>query len=190
MLHRIFLAINLPEEIKRRLISYQKQWPTLPCRWTKPENLHITLVFLGNLDDNQLNDTIQVSQEVAERHKPFLIKLERICFGPPKKFPPKMVWVEGEINQELANLQKDLEDSIFQLSSYQYKEKEVRAYHPHITLGRIKQWEFKRSEDRPEIDEPIDLVFEVNSFEVMESHLKRGGPEYEVLESIGLTNDQ
>lgn len=186
MLHRIFLAINLPEELKSRLIRYQKKWSTLPCRWTKPENLHITLLFLGGLNDDQLNQTIQVSREVAKKHHPFLIKLERICYGPPKKMPPRMVWVEGALNQELADLQKDLEESIFQLESYKYKQKEARAYHPHITLGRIKQWEFRRMEDRPEIDENIDLSFEVTSFEVMESYLKRGGAEYEVLESISL----
>ena len=70
--------------------------------------------------------------------------------------------------------------------SYKYKEKEARPYSPHITLARIKTWEFRRLEDRPEIDEPIDLTFEVNSFEIMESFLKRSGAEYEVLESISL----
>jgi len=190
MLHRIFIAINLPEDIKSKLLSFQRKWPTLPCRWTKPENLHITLLFLGNLDDNQLHETIKISEEVAKRHKPFLIKLEKICFGPPKKFPPRMVWVKGELNQELANLQKDLEDSIFEHPAYRYKEKETRPYSPHITLARIKAWEFRRLEDRPEIDEPIDLRFEVNSFEIMESHLKREGAEYEILESIVLIKDK
>jgi 2'-5' RNA ligase len=188
MLHRIFIAINLPEAIKTKLVSFQKKWPTLPIRWVKPENLHITLLFLGNLDDNQLFETIKISKEVAKRHKPFLIVLKRICYGPTEKKPPRMVWIEGELNQQLANLQKDLEDSIFQHPLYKYKENEARAYHPHITLGRLKMWEFRRLEDRPEIEEDIDLKFEVNSFEVMESHLKRGGAEYTILESIPLSN--
>jgi 2'-5' RNA ligase len=187
MLHRVFLAINLPGDIRKKLVAFQKQWPTLPIRWTEPENLHITLVFLGYLNDNQLNDTLKICREVAKRHKPFLITLQRVCYGPPKKFPPRMVWVEGKISKELAELQKDLENSIFDLPSYQYKEKEAQAYHPHITLGRMKQWEFRRLEDKPKIDEPIDLVFEVNSFEVMESQLKKGGAEYTVLESMELS---
>ncbi|MCD6114873.1 RNA 2',3'-cyclic phosphodiesterase [bacterium] len=192
MLHRIFLAINLPSEIKKRLLNYQKNWQNLPCRWTKPENLHITLLFLGNLDDNQLSETIKISQEVAKRHNPFLIELKKICYGPPNKKPPRMVWVEGKLNQELAELQKDLEDSIFQLDSYKYKagkQKEARPYRPHITLARIKQWEFRRLEDRPEISEDINLSFEVESFEIMESFLKRSGAEYEILETIPLKDN-
>ncbi len=192
MLHRIFLAINLPPEIKKRLLNYQKNWQNLPCRWTKPENLHITLLFLGNLDDNQLSETIKISQEVAKRHNPFLIELKKICYGPPNKKPPRMVWVEGKLNQELAELQKDLEDSIFQLDSYKYKvgrQKETRPYRPHITLARIKQWEFRRLEDRPEINEDINLSFEVESFEIMESFLKRSGAEYEILETIPLKDN-
>ncbi|MCD5396320.1 MAG: RNA 2',3'-cyclic phosphodiesterase [Candidatus Pacebacteria bacterium] len=189
MLHRIFIAINLPEDIKSKLLSFQKKWPTLPCRGVKKENLHITLIFLGNLDDNQLFETINTSKEVAKRHKPFLVKLEKICFGPPKKFPPRMVWVKGALNQGLANLQKDLEDSIFKLSTYKYKTKGARPFSPHITLARIKVWEFRRLEDKPEIDEEIDLTFEVNSFEIMESFLKRSGAEYEILESLPLGNN-
>ncbi len=193
MLHRVFLAINLPDEIKKRLLNYQEKWQDLPCRWTKPENLHITLVFLGNLDDDQLSETIKISQEVAKRHNPFLIELKKICYGPPNKKPPRMVWVEGKLNQNLANLQKDLEDSIFQLESYKYKirlpagrQKEARPYRPHITLARIKQWEFSSLEDRPEINEDISLSFEVGSFEVIESFLKRSGAEYEILETVSL----
>ncbi len=51
---RVFIAINLPEDIKNELISFQKKWPNLPCRWTKKENLHITLLFLGHLNEEEL----------------------------------------------------------------------------------------------------------------------------------------
>ncbi|MBI4101693.1 MAG: RNA 2',3'-cyclic phosphodiesterase, partial [Candidatus Nealsonbacteria bacterium] len=51
MRHRIFLAINLPENVKKKLADFKSKWPDLPCRWTKAENLHITLVFLGSVSD-------------------------------------------------------------------------------------------------------------------------------------------
>jgi len=44
-LHRIFIAINLPANLKKELSMAQNRWPELPARWTKPENLHITLLF-------------------------------------------------------------------------------------------------------------------------------------------------
>ncbi|MDP2664070.1 MAG: hypothetical protein Q8P08_01380 [bacterium] len=59
---------------------------------------------------------------------------------------------------------------------------------PHVTLGRLKTWQWRQMEpeERPEVSEEIDLSFEVNSIEVMESQLKRFGPEYTVLESFRL----
>jgi len=180
MRRRIFIAINLPEGIKQKLFDYQLKWPELPCRWTKKENLHITLEFLGYLTDEELVELCQKTEKIAAEKKSFSINLNKICYGPPKKSPPRsmsssnssprlpdkaprMVWVIGEKIKE------------FNLT-------------PHITLGRIKTWEFRRMEpeERPEINEDINLNFEVNSIEIMESQLKRNGPDYTILESCPL----
>ncbi len=184
MSHRIFIAVNLPENVKKKLAEYEEGWPDLPVRWTKKENLHITLVFLGYLNDEELLETINIAKDIAPKIKPFSINLNRIIYGPPKKMPPRIVWVEGEKNQELADLQKDLENSLYGGS----EKSEMKPYSPHITLGRIKTWEFRKlePEERPEVNKDISLSFEVNSIEVMESQLKRGGPEYTILESCPL----
>ncbi len=188
MRHRIFIAINLPGDIKKRLVDYQSKWPELPIRWTKKENLHITLIFLGYLFDQELFEVLKITKEVASRNPSFSINLNKICYGPPKKMPPRMVWVLGKESQELGTLQRDLENSLLNLGINQLKKEEARPYAPHITLGRFRQWEFRRiePEERPEVDEDIDLSFEVNSIEVMESQLKRGGAEYAALESAPL----
>jgi 2'-5' RNA ligase len=187
MRHRIFIAINLPENIKKKLEDFQSKWPELPVRWTKPENLHITLVFLGYLTDEELLEVCKITKEVASRNQSFFIELKKIYYGPPKK-PPRMIWVEGEKSLELGKLQKDLENSFLTSPIKGIKEPEIRPYTLHITLGRIRQWEFRRlePEERPEIDEEISLSFKVNSIEVMESQLKRGGTGYAALESFSL----
>jgi len=190
MRHRIFIAINLPEDIKKNLVDYQTKWPELPIRWTKKENLHITLMFLGYLVDEELLEILRITKEVAQRHESFSINLKKIIYGPPKKLPPRMVWAEGEKSKELGKLQKDLENSLSAEASAKADRlvRESRPYAPHITLGRIKAWEFRKiePEERPEVNEEINLNFEVNSIEVMESELKRGGPEYAILESCPL----
>lgn len=165
MRHRIFIAINLPEDIKERLIDYQSKWPELPIRWTKKNNLHITLEFLGYLSDDELLKVCQDTRELASKHQPFTVTLNKIYYGPPKKMPPRMVWVTGEKMQALGLL-------------------------PHITLGRIRTWEFRQiePEERPQVDEEINLSFEVKSIEVMESVLKREGPSYIIVESCQLKN--
>jgi 2'-5' RNA ligase len=187
MKHRIFIAINFPENIKRELGDFQSKWSELPIRWVKPENLHITLAFLGYLSDEELPEVIKITKEVAQRHSTFLINLIKICYGPPKK-PPRMIWVEGEKSKDLANLQIDLEKSLTSSGKIKF-EPEERSFTCHITLGRIRQWEFRQiePEERPEVNEDINLSFEVNSIKVMESQLKRGGAEYTILESVPLS---
>ncbi len=168
-MHRIFIAINLPEDVKNQLVNYQKKieglfQPPSPIRWTKKDSLHITLEFLGNLSDDEVMKVCQNTEELAKKHKPFTVTLDKISYGPPKKMPPRMIWVTGQKLTEL-NLT------------------------PHITLGRMKMWEFRQiePEERPDISQEIGLNFEVNSLEVMESQLKRTGPDYTILESCPLT---
>jgi 2'-5' RNA ligase len=187
MLHRIFIAINLPEDIKKELISFQEKWPALPIRWTQKENLHITLVFIGNTSDEDILNIFKTVREAASRHKSFSINLNRISYGPPKK-PPRMVWVIGEKSKELAELKDDLENSLLNLVGQKYKALESQPFSPHITLGRIREWEFRKiePEERPEVNEEISFNFQVESIEVMESELKRGGSEYTILESMKL----
>ncbi len=178
---RTFIAINLPGYAKNKLAGYQERWPELPCRWTKKENLHITLEFLGYLTDEELVEICEKTDKMASEKKAFTVRLDKICYGPGNKKPmssmnypnsslrspnsstedraPKMVWATGEKIKELN-------------------------IHPHVTLGRIKAWQFKQMEpgQRPEINEDIDLVFDVDSIEIMESKLERGGPKYTTLQ--------
>ena len=189
MNHRVFIAINLPENIKKKLTDYQLKWPELPCRWTKKENLHITLAFLGYLTDEELFEVCKITKEVALRHEPFFINLNKILYGPPKK-PPRMIWIEGEGSKELGKLQKNLENTLSSAQALTKAdiEQETRPYTSHITMGRLKQWEFMQIEieERPEVNEDVSFNFEVKSIEIMESRLKRGGPDYSILESCPL----
>ncbi|MFH1575819.1 MAG: 2'-5' RNA ligase family protein [Candidatus Nealsonbacteria bacterium] len=168
MMHRIFIAINLPEDIKNQLVGLQEKIDGLfqspsPIRWTKKDNLHVTLEFLGNLSDDEVIKACKNTEEFSGGHEPFTVTLNKISYGPPKKMPPRMIWVTAEKIAEL-NLT------------------------PHITLGRIQSWEFRQiePEERPDVAQEINLNFEVNSIEVMESRLKRNGPDYTILESCQL----
>jgi 2'-5' RNA ligase len=160
-------------------------------------------MFLGYLIDEELLEVCNITKEIASKNQSFSINLKKIIYGPPKKIPPRLVWVEGEKSEELGKLQKDLENSFLtsratakgkeeDLSSspspVKGLESESRPYTSHISLGRIKTWEFKQiePEERPEINEDINSSFEVNSIEVMESQLKRTGPHYTILESCPL----
>ena len=97
-----------------------------------------------------------------------------------------MVWAEGEVSKELGKLHGDLENSL--CNQPNVIEDKGRPYSPHITLARISAWEMKKldPEERPIVDEEIHLSFEAGSIEIMESFLRKKGPEYVVLESCPL----
>jgi len=179
MMHRIFLAINLPPKIKDKLSLYKKRWLKLPATWTTPQNLHITLVFLGNTSDKELTRIKDITAQVIAQHKPFTLSLFNIVYGPNAK-QPKMVWATGEQSPELTALQQNLASALSQRKEYSFSQ--------HITLARIKEWEFRKlePEERPVIQEEISFKIPVSSVEIMESKLKRTGAEYSIIESISL----
>ncbi|MCH8741686.1 RNA 2',3'-cyclic phosphodiesterase [Patescibacteria group bacterium] len=179
--HRIFIAINFLPEIKKEFLFYQKKWEDLPVRWTKKDNLHLTLVFIGSVEDEGLLKILETAREVAKNSQPFSIHFQRILLGPPDR-TPRMFWVEGEKNQDLSVLKNNLEKELSELKL----RRELREFKVHITIGRIKILEWRQLQKKPRIEEKISLTVSVNSIEVMESKLKPTGPDYFVLESIKL----
>jgi len=192
MNRRVFVAINLPENIRKKLASYEDKWPEIPTKWVKDFNLHITLAFLGYVKDEELMEIIKKTEKVCKNHQPFEIKLNKVVYGPTDKKPAKMIWAIGDKNENLSKLANDLEGELFSstnqnMEKYLPKEKK-KMFSPHITLARIKQFQMNQmeAEEIPEVDEKISFNFDVNSVEIMESELKKSGPTYIVLESINL----
>jgi len=190
-LHRIFIAINLPDRVKKELASYQDRWPELPAHWTRLENLHITLNFLGNANDQEICEICREVTGVVKRHEVFDLSLNRVVYGPTRdsrRVPPRMVWAVGDKSAALGALQKDLESTLYEFCGGEYRESENYSFAPHVTLARLKQTELHQidPEEIPEIDEGIREGFLVESIEVMESQLRKGGPVYNILESLNL----
>lgn len=183
--HRVFVTINLPEKIKKELIDFSQKWSDLPVRWTRKESLHLTLAFLGYLSDEDLVKICQAIQEIDSKHSSFPVNFTKIDYGPKNKGVPRLIWLEGEKSEELSLLKKDLDKILIQTIGFM---PENRDFTPHITLARIKKWDWQRiePEERPEIAEDFFMDFEVQSVEVIESRLKRGGAEYTILQSYNL----
>ncbi|TSC52878.1 MAG: 2'-5' RNA ligase [Parcubacteria group bacterium LiPW_39] len=194
---RVFIAINLPESVKKRLKQYQEKYDYLlarqspakrdgggPVRWTKEPSLHLTLVFIGYVTDEQLVEICRAAREVAAKFEPFFINFKKIILGPPNK-PPRMIWVEGEASKELSELKNQLEERLLNCNSG-FNHQEKRLLRPHITLARIKMEQWRQMESKPVVEENFEAQVPVASIEVMESDLKRDGAEYAVLELCAL----
>ena len=127
---RLFVAINFGLEARNRLIALQD---TLRARskrgnFTLPENLHITLSFLGNCDQRQAAAAKAVTD--STRFEPFDISIESIgCFGRNRG---NLWWAGVNEGEALLDLQRRLTD---RLASAGFKP-EKRRYSPHVTLGR------------------------------------------------------
>lgn len=187
---RVFIAVNLPTEIKNELAVVEKEIKSLfpeeiqagVAKWIKTDNLHITLLFIGQLKDEAVPQISQIVKETLQGWQPFAVEFKKICYGPNKKMPPRLIWVELEKNKDLecvANILKQKMEALLQRS-------DNRPFSAHITLARIRAWQWKSipPEERPAIEREIDFVFDVSSVDIMESKLNPKGPQYTILKSI------
>ena len=134
---RTFIAVDLGPAIRARCVSLQETLARAgtDVKWVEEENLHVTLLFLGEVDDRDLPALCRAVGETCARHGGFTMSVEGVgCFPNPRR--PRVVWVGvGQGQQELIALHDDLEDPLLELGCYR---REERQYTPHITLGRVK----------------------------------------------------
>lgn len=179
---RTFLALELPEPVKytlrQRIERLAKAIPDV--RWVDPQSLHLTLVFLGELDDAQLASVTQAAEQVAVSHTPFALQLARLgTFGSARA--PRVVWVglAGEKARLLA-LQTALADDMAERGF----PREERPFAPHLTLARIKK---PLPEDAltaltHSLAEPAsNAIWQADAISVMKSELARPAARYTAL---------
>jgi len=164
---RVFIAIELPENIKEELeklvISLKRSISNV--KWVEKENFHITLRFIGEVDKDKVLQIEKILDEVGSRFSPFEAELSGLG-----KFP-HVLWVGIEKgNNILKDIAYAIEGSLLR-EGFQPSDK---LFSPHITLGRVKR-EIKKL--------PIEksfgpLSFTVDSITLMESQLFPTGPVY------------
>lgn len=179
MKHRIFIGISVPKQVKKMLVQKTEKWQELPVKWTKPEGYHITLSFLGFIDDSMLTEVCTKVNEITKNFEAFDFSLNRIELGPDKE-NPKMIWAAGEPNEELRKLQEEIEKS---LDIFKAEKKEFR---PHLTLGRIRKNKWDELKEKPEIQEKMNYIIPVETVEIFETRIDRVEGEYYIFESCPL----
>jgi 2'-5' RNA ligase len=135
---RTFIAIELTAPILASLSDLQTQMqrdlPPKLLRWVRPEGIHLTLVFLGDIAVEQVDPVAEALAEACAGHGPFTVSIAGVgCF--PNVRRPRVVWVGvAEPSGELARLQREIEQALVPLGFAP----EGRDFHPHLTLGRVK----------------------------------------------------
>lgn len=173
MKRRLFIAILLEEEIKRKIEKIKKEkmkkFPSSSLRWVEKENFHITLNFLGNVEEEKIEEIKKAILKAVKEVSSFPIILNEVLTFPEKK--PRMIWVSGEVSPFLLSLKKKIDDNLREIN---ISFKDNHPFRLHITLARAKgRVLFKR-----EFKEKIQISFLAKEIGLMESKLSPKGPTY------------
>jgi 2'-5' RNA ligase len=135
---RAFIAIELPLEIHQRLdqvISQLKQrLGDSAIRWVPAENIHLTLKFLGDVSEANLEMLKKILQTESSGCPNFEISVGGLG-AYPNAHNPRVIWVGVEAPSDLNNLQRAIETATERLGYT----KEERPFSPHLTLGRVSR---------------------------------------------------
>jgi 2'-5' RNA ligase len=182
---RSFIAIELSDEARSVLADLQNRLkavvPPKTVRWTAPQNIHLTLHFLGDVEVNEVEQVSQAVKTAASNCRPFSLTLTGLgCF--PNTRRPRIVWVGVRDKTEtLVALHQNLGEG---LNVINFKP-EDRPYSPHLTIGRVKNGLPRRQLTQlgEVLDQEIRLIGELATLNVAElslikSELTPSGPVY------------
>lgn len=132
---RAFVAVELPAELLKSLAAVQTEMRRggVRARWTRPENLHLTLKFIGDLPADRVADVANALRSAAAGHPPFRLTAAGLGVFPGGR-RPRVLWagLSGAL-AALEGLQRELDDRLAACGL----EREARGFHGHLTLGRF-----------------------------------------------------
>jgi 2'-5' RNA ligase len=134
---RTFIGVDVGGEIRGNVLTLQQTLAKTGAsvKWVSEESIHITLLFLGEVDDRELHTICRAVRVVAASEPPFPLRVSGVgAFPTPRR--PKILWAgitDGA--DRLHRLYEKLESRMLEMGCYR---KEERGYTPHLTLGRVK----------------------------------------------------
>lgn len=183
---RLFIALNLPAAERKRLLKASKplRESSLPVRWLPPEAYHLTLKFLGEVPPDEADQVEEALRTIAGKASRFPLRLGG--FGAfPSVRRPRVIWCGAEALPQLRALKHDLE---WELAALGF-ERELRAFHPHITVGRAaadaRAGDFRKLEDLVAALD-YEAVVEPSTVDLVKSRLSPEGAVYTVVARVPL----
>jgi 2'-5' RNA ligase len=186
---RLFIAIELPDSVKQGIATVQEELRAAggSAGWTRPEGIHLTLKFLGEVPEERVSEIMAATAGAAEGIGKLSLEVAGAGAFPNIKVP-RVLWigVVGDI-EKLTTLQAAVEDAMERLGF----EREARKFSPHLTLARIK---FPKPRDnwQQKIEGIRDVklgTFEAGHVSLMKSELKREGAVYTEVGIISLNTE-
>jgi RNA 2',3'-cyclic 3'-phosphodiesterase len=184
---RLFVALDLPGEIRASMLQYTDRVRRLApeARWARPEGLHVTLKFIGEVSDANAQD-IKSGLATLEA-APFQVDFENVGFFPTPK-SPRVFWIGVEGGAPLVELAAAIDNATHALGIA----KEDRAFSPHLTLARAGSGPGAQHQLKPLVTllqsepPPHFGTMTAREFFLYRSQPQRGGSQYTKLQRFRL----
>ena len=173
---RLFIAIELPDDVRRHLQEMQELLrPTIKAKWTRGEQMHLTLKFLGETAEAKLPQVVEQLRGVAMAEPIRLATAGVVCLPPHGPIRIVAAALEDEAGN-CAKLQSEI-DRACHTAGFPL---DGRRWRPHVTLARVKERVRGSARAQAEIAcaKISTAAFEPDGFCLIESRLDRQGPSY------------
>lgn len=161
---RLFIAIELDKEMKEYIQALQEavKWYSSSGNFSRPENFHLTLRFIGEVGEDQKNRIIKAIDQTADKSKPFAVNLSRLGHFPRNN--KKIIWLGiQQTDNQLSNLVSALEEALLT----QGYPKEQRKFNAHVTLARetVIQENFHVLQQKIQVDPKVIPIEKISLME-------------------------
>lgn len=200
---RAFLAVELPDSLRTRLAQVQQELKqrlsgsiskTVRVSWVQPVSIHLTIKFLGDMDEQSIEPMRAAIAEAVEGRGSIQVPLERLGVFPRLQQPrvlwvgPSVQWEQGNGAKQLMELHRAVEERCQSFGCAP----EGRSLSPHLTLARIKEGERDCGRVLAEsgiLDRPAQIgQLEITEIALMKSELRPAGPVYTKLWEVSLSS--
>ncbi len=168
---RLFIGIPLSPRLQKRLEAEILHFEYLPIIPTRKENFHVTLIFLGFVNEEEIPRITSVLEETVAEIEPFELDFTAIQLAPNDDHP-SMFWLTGETSPALTELRNAV------VSSLDYLTPASKAFRPHVTLAKVRRGKFEALTSKPECVKPLHLSESVDTITLFESTTDAGKRAY------------
>lgn len=188
----MFVALAIPEQVKERIGAAQsalrRVLPSKAARWTRPQQFHLTLRFLGNVAATRVDELIEVCRRACAAHPSLELRAESIGFFPNAR-APRVVWAGiHDSNHRLAGLWRIVQSVTGAFTT----EQEESQFTGHVTLARVNRLRRSQATDLAQaaagFEKPHFGGWKASQLDLMRSELLPEGARHTLLASLPLAD--
>ena len=177
---RAFIAVRIPDSVRAQIGGVQQQLKRelRDVSWTRPDAMHLTLQFLGNVESARLPELETALRGASGSVTPF-----ELAVGRTGSFGDRVIWVGVELGEKSL---QDLAECVRQTAQPFAQHEEARDFNGHVTLGRLRRPNRRIENALRQVLAPSFPKWTVREFELIRSELSPQGSRYTTLATIPL----